>query len=74
MPRPYGRRALCAPSQNGGVFVRLQPHQATTRAAGHTVSTGRNVVPTCEPSQNGCAFDRPQAHQDLTAPAGSFVT
>ena len=65
---------LCAPSQSGGVFVRLHPHQATSFASGQTVTTGVNGVPACDPSQNGWLFERPHAHHDRVVPACSLST
>jgi hypothetical protein len=53
---------LCIPSQKGGFFVCLQPHQATVRDSVITTFTGSKPVPWCEPSQNGCFLDTPQAH------------
>jgi hypothetical protein len=50
-----GGSLLCAPSQNGGLAVRLQPHQATV--LGYFISTSTGVMPvpslSWAPSQNG---------------------
>ena len=53
--QPLGYSLLCVPSQNGGLAVRLQPHQATVLGLLISVSTG--VIPVLSlswaPSQKG---------------------
>jgi len=53
----------CAPSQNGGFFECLHPHQATFLCLSIVTLTGTKPVPLCEPSQKGSFFDLPQLHQ-----------
>jgi len=51
------------PSQNGALFVCLQPHHATVFATGISVFNGAKPVPLCAPSQNGWLLEWPQEHQ-----------
>ncbi len=50
---PYSSKCECVPSQNGGFFVCLHPHQATRFFSVSSTSTGECSVPVWDPSQNG---------------------
>ena len=66
---------MCAPSQKGGLAVRLQPHQATFFGASMFTMTGFMPVLSrlCAPSQYGCFAECPQEHHALV-PAVSSTT
>jgi len=58
---PYANFA-CDPSQNGGLAVCLQRHQATFLFSVISTFTGVKPLPLCAPSQNGCIEEYPHEH------------